>query len=375
MIDYDEEELSAFPAFSFPQFSTAFSSFFLIPPNLSFSFCWALRGRLLVATVGSASDLWPACISPSFHSFPKLPYAILVFPAFSGLLLVLRLAQDRGHAASQLGRAPPPGAAPCDNRLAAPRAASASAAPVRAMASAGCAADAVEEEKPIDFIVGAKVTVTSPSRMKRRCTIVMVEGDRVKVHYDGFDPVHDEWLLKDSERISEDQPEAPGRRGAEGGNTEEGASCLHEKFGYKISASLCLWRIALGFGNYNTCRCDLALHHLSDRAPPTLARGPHFSWEPPPSCPAPPSPYLSDRAPPLHWLVALPSSWNGGARAYGRYVRSRSPAAAMWLAWDDSGLSRAILGPLGGLLGPLRQPSGRLGQSRRCIGAPGGHLG
>lgn len=40
-----------------------------------------------------------------------------------------------------------------------------------------------EQETHIDFIVGAKVTVTSPSRNKRRCTIVEIEGDRVKIHY------------------------------------------------------------------------------------------------------------------------------------------------------------------------------------------------
>ena len=98
-----------------------------------------------------------------------------------------------------------------------------------------------------------------------------------------------------------------------------------------------------------------------------LEASPLLSRPPPLICPT--------VLPPLHWLVALTSSWNGGARAYGRYVRSCSPAAALWLAWDDSGLSRAILGRLGGILGPLRPPSGRLGQSRSCIGASGGHLG
>merc|ERR1740121_2048325 len=62
----------------------------------------------------------------------------------------------------------------------------------------------------IDFIVDAKLTVMSPKQVERLCTIVEINGDRVKVHYDGFDVFHDEWLPKDSQRIV-DQPDAPGK--------------------------------------------------------------------------------------------------------------------------------------------------------------------
>lgn len=54
-----------------------------------------------------------------------------------------------------------------------------------------------------------KLTVLSPRWTPRTCTIVDVElgGDKVKIHYDGFEDKYDEWLPTDSQRII-DRPEA-----------------------------------------------------------------------------------------------------------------------------------------------------------------------
>ncbi|CAK0849536.1 unnamed protein product [Prorocentrum cordatum] len=56
-----------------------------------------------------------------------------------------------------------------------------------------------------EFLVGSKVTVLSPSGMRRECTVVQVDMNRVRVHYEGFDSSRDEWLPKDSNRIVSDQ--------------------------------------------------------------------------------------------------------------------------------------------------------------------------
>ena len=53
--------------------------------------------------------------------------------------------------------------------------------------------------------------VLSKSNTWRMCTIVDTDDSRVKVHYDGFDPVYDEWVDKLSSRI---KPAEEGRSSA-----------------------------------------------------------------------------------------------------------------------------------------------------------------
>ncbi|CAK0849538.1 unnamed protein product, partial [Prorocentrum cordatum] len=56
-----------------------------------------------------------------------------------------------------------------------------------------------------EFLVGSKITVLSPSGMRRECTVVQVDMNRVMVHYEGFDSSRDEWLPKNSNRIVANQ--------------------------------------------------------------------------------------------------------------------------------------------------------------------------
>ena len=58
-------------------------------------------------------------------------------------------------------------------------------------------ADALVGAPPVqatELRLGATVAVVSPSGFERNCTVVGVDGGQVKLHYDGFDAKHDEWL-------------------------------------------------------------------------------------------------------------------------------------------------------------------------------------
>lgn len=57
--------------------------------------------------------------------------------------------------------------------------------------------------------VGAKITVASGQGYPLPCTVVEVEEDRVKVHYDGFGSFRDEWLPKSSTRIQSNETGTP----------------------------------------------------------------------------------------------------------------------------------------------------------------------
>eukprot|EP00935_MAST-01C_sp_MAST-1C-sp1_P002058 g2058.t1 len=64
------------------------------------------------------------------------------------------------------------------------------------------AAPAAAPAAPAALTEGSAVRVLSPSKNWRMCTVVDTDDSRVKVHYDGYDEMYDEWLSKDDdERI------------------------------------------------------------------------------------------------------------------------------------------------------------------------------
>ncbi|CAK0899397.1 unnamed protein product, partial [Prorocentrum cordatum] len=62
--------------------------------------------------------------------------------------------------------------------------------------------------------VGARVSVRSGHGRPLSCTVVEIEGDRAKVHYDGSGGLEGEWLLKSSLRINQEEAEIPHVEGA-----------------------------------------------------------------------------------------------------------------------------------------------------------------
>jgi len=54
-----------------------------------------------------------------------------------------------------------------------------------------------------DLGVGAAVVVVSKSGAERKSTVVEAKGDEVKIHFNGFEPKHDEWMSRLSSRIKE----------------------------------------------------------------------------------------------------------------------------------------------------------------------------
>lgn len=64
---------------------------------------------------------------------------------------------------------------------------------------------------------GSKIAVLSQAKFRRECTVLDDDGESVLVHYDGFDPRHDEWLARSSGRLVLEDPfglhrDAIGRR-------------------------------------------------------------------------------------------------------------------------------------------------------------------
>jgi hypothetical protein len=51
-----------------------------------------------------------------------------------------------------------------------------------------------------------EIEVLSPSKKWRVCTIVDSDSTRIKIHYNGFEDTHDEWLEQDSPRLRREQP-------------------------------------------------------------------------------------------------------------------------------------------------------------------------
>ncbi|CAK0845314.1 unnamed protein product [Prorocentrum cordatum] len=68
-----------------------------------------------------------------------------------------------------------------------------------------------EKVQAAELRVGAAIVVVSPSGAKRECTIVDFQGDQVKIHYNGFDQVNDEWLTQFSDRILDGRPPGSAR--------------------------------------------------------------------------------------------------------------------------------------------------------------------
>lgn len=50
--------------------------------------------------------------------------------------------------------------------------------------------------------VGHLITVVAPSGQPRRARLIEKANDQVKVHYEGFNEIHDEWLAQTSDRIT-----------------------------------------------------------------------------------------------------------------------------------------------------------------------------
>ena len=48
---------------------------------------------------------------------------------------------------------------------------------------------------------GAPISVLSPSQNWRECTVIESDKARVKIHYNGYHPEHDEWIAKSSDRL------------------------------------------------------------------------------------------------------------------------------------------------------------------------------
>ncbi|CAK0869424.1 unnamed protein product [Prorocentrum cordatum] len=64
----------------------------------------------------------------------------------------------------------------------------------------------MQQSQSMELAVGTKLTVLSPSGVQRECTVVQVDLDQAKVHYEGFDSSRDEWLPMSSDRIVARQP-------------------------------------------------------------------------------------------------------------------------------------------------------------------------
>jgi hypothetical protein len=53
----------------------------------------------------------------------------------------------------------------------------------------------------IETRVGTKIKILSLTKTWRVCTIVKSDSTRIKIHYEGYEDIHDEWLATDSDRI------------------------------------------------------------------------------------------------------------------------------------------------------------------------------
>ena len=57
------------------------------------------------------------------------------------------------------------------------------------------------EPETAPSFLGKECRLLSPSGSWRECTVVEDRPGEVKVHYDGFDSQHDEWIGTDSPRL------------------------------------------------------------------------------------------------------------------------------------------------------------------------------